>query len=348
MINGAPDEQQLDASSHEEVRALLQHPSVLELLLQDLTACTAQLHWHHLACRQQRETQQQQSRTPATRSSSSSSSSSSDGGGNIWRVISGGGSNGSIQGHSMQQQQQQLFKQQLRADLLAIPAFHQHPDMLQLLPSGQAYLDVAAAAESAAAAAAAAAADRSVVSGALQDTRWRVHACGCCSVMCHSLQAGFAEHAPHMHVLSAAAIRLVLELQLLAAAEHQRCQQRLLQHGIKPAALAHKMHELQVIAQLLVNSASLLHNLIKAAAQASGSCLPPAILQHAGLQALQALAAPLQQLQFFRGGCLLSYAKLHASENDGGGLGEACYALVTAACGPAPQDAAGEVCWIAR
>uniref|UniRef100_A0A383VL02 Uncharacterized protein n=1 Tax=Tetradesmus obliquus TaxID=3088 RepID=A0A383VL02_TETOB len=47
-----------------------------------------------------------------------------------------------------QQQQQQSGKQQLRADLLPIPAFHQHPDLLQLLPGGQAYLDKAAAGSS--------------------------------------------------------------------------------------------------------------------------------------------------------------------------------------------------------
>jgi hypothetical protein len=38
--------------------------------------------------------------------------------------------------------QQQYAKQQHRADLMSIPAFHE--DMLQLLPGGQAYLDAAA------------------------------------------------------------------------------------------------------------------------------------------------------------------------------------------------------------
>jgi hypothetical protein len=42
--------------------------------------------------------------------------------------------------------QQQQPSKQLRADLLPIPAFHRHQDMLQLLPGGQAYLDAASAA----------------------------------------------------------------------------------------------------------------------------------------------------------------------------------------------------------
>jgi hypothetical protein len=79
--------------------------------LQLLTAWTAELHKHHTAQQQQ----QQQLLPPGTAGASSS---------------------------MQQHKQQQPSKQQHRADLLSIPAFHQ--DMLQLLPGGQAYLDAAA------------------------------------------------------------------------------------------------------------------------------------------------------------------------------------------------------------
>jgi hypothetical protein len=79
---------------------LLRDPAVSELLLQLLAAHTMILHKDHVAHRQQR----QQQREPAAGSSSSSSNQS--------------------------QQRPAQGPKQLRADLLSIPAFHQHPDML--------------------------------------------------------------------------------------------------------------------------------------------------------------------------------------------------------------------------
>jgi hypothetical protein len=94
---------------------LLRDPAVSELLLQQLAGLTELLHKEHVAYRQQQRQQQQES---AADSSSS---------------------------RQLQQRSARGAKQQHRADLLSIPAFHRHMDMLQLLPGGQAYLDAAAA-----------------------------------------------------------------------------------------------------------------------------------------------------------------------------------------------------------
>jgi hypothetical protein len=187
------------------------------------------------------------------------------------------------QQHSEQQQASQPSKQH-RADLLPIPAFHQHQDMLQLLPGGQAYLDAAGKA--------AAASCEPVLAGA-PDVGFRAYMYGVALDIslhqsCVPQQSTLAVHrdAP---VLLAAAVRLVLELQLLAAAAVQRQQQQ--QHD----TMLDSPDEAPVY--LLQVSNSLLHNQIKAILQAGDSCLPPEVLQQAGLQLLQALAAPLQQLQ---------------------------------------------------
>jgi hypothetical protein len=71
-----------------------------------------------------------------------------------------------------------------------------------------------------------------------------------------------------------------------------------------------------------------------ALAQASGSCLPPDVLQQAGLQLLQALAAPLQQLQLSSEGHAMFMQKM-STELLHEHVSDACHALVTAACGPA-------------
>jgi hypothetical protein len=186
-----------------------------------------------------------------------------------------------------QQQQQQrqlqsgrLCRQQLQpADLLPIPAFHQ--EMLQLLPGGQAYVDATAPSG-----------DQS----SRQSTRTML-AYRCATALNIVMQqlldsaSRDTEHAGKQWlnkdapVLSAAAVQLVLELQLLAAGEMQRQRQQQQQLGT---------------AALLLNCNVLLTAQIKALAQIgydSSSCLPPEVLQQAGLQLLQALAAPLQQLQ---------------------------------------------------
>jgi hypothetical protein len=181
------------------------------------------------------------------------------------------------------QQQQQPSKQQLRADLLQTPAFHQHQDMLQLLPGGQAYLD----------------AMRRVVVAACGSSLLEKQCEHCfssaysfCSVLDVSLlhsckqQQGSSTDGCTSPALSAAAVRMVLELQLLAAAAVQRLPQ---QHGGNAGNSSHPF--------LLSLTSNALHRQIRACLQAGSSCQPPEVLQQAGLQLLQALAAPLQQLQ---------------------------------------------------
>jgi hypothetical protein len=222
-----------------------------------------------------------------------------------------------------QQRQQRQRQQQHRADLLPIPAFHQHQDMLQLLPGGQAWLD---------------AAGRATVhhssSQAINVHALLGHAGRCSYALSNSIMFSFATAADMQQfapVLSAAAVRLVLELQLLAAAEHQQWkQQQLLLQQVDESA------DSVAFGAMLSSSTRLLHTLIRAVAQASGSCLPPEVLQQAGLQLLQALAAPLQQLQLYGQSALSIWdEKQH--------IGEACHTLVTAACGPASEGVVGEV-----
>jgi hypothetical protein len=189
------------------------------------------------------------------------------------------------QDHSKQQQQQSLqsSKQQHRADLLPIPAFHQHPDMLQLLPGGQAYLDTVGQI-------AAAVRNRYIA----RDGWPKCSSRDIMLVVALELslrhicmpQQGSSRIDVSVPTLSAA-VQLVLEVHLLAASAVQCLQQQ-------PS-------EIEVVQnhpfQLLLASMSLLHNQIAAILQAGSSCLPPEVLQQAGLQLLQALATPLQQLQ---------------------------------------------------
>jgi hypothetical protein len=196
------------------------------------------------------------------------------------------------QHHSEQQQQQPLqsSKQQLRANLLPIPAFHQHQDTLQLLPGGQAYLDVAGHAVTAAAAADSGSASDILASylSRAQTTSASLNA----SLQYSSMrQQGSSVTTGNAPALSAAAVRLVLGLQLLAAGCVQRLQHQQQQRVVpEPQGSRHPF-------QLLLTSCVLQHRQLKAVLQASSSCLPPEVLQQAGLQLLQALAAPLQQLQ---------------------------------------------------
>jgi hypothetical protein len=74
---------------------------------------------------------------------------------------------------------------------------------------------------------------------------------------------------------------------------------------------------------------------IRALVATSRSCLPPEVLQQAGLQLLQALAAPLQQWHISRSGdsFLQNTAVAGALPPFGGTL----QWLVTAACGAEPK-----------
>jgi hypothetical protein len=238
---------------------LLRDPAVSELLLQLLAAHTAILHTDHVAHRQQQ-------RDAAAGSSSSSSS-----------------------GHS-QQRPAQGAKQQQRADLLYIPAYHQHPDMLQLLPGGQVYLEAARKQQQIG-----------------TDTQLQLLAKILPEV--RALQGmviaslGYTLDAQHggqavdvtAPVLSAAAVRLVLQLQLLAASFVQRRRATKQQQQQQQQQDAEMLEDVEV---LLVRNNYLLQMQIRAVLQCTGSSsLQPEVLQQAGLQLLQALAAPLQQLQ---------------------------------------------------
>uniref|UniRef100_A0A383VBS5 Uncharacterized protein n=1 Tax=Tetradesmus obliquus TaxID=3088 RepID=A0A383VBS5_TETOB len=154
-----------------------------------------------------------------------------------------------------------------------IPAFHEHQDML---PGGQAYLATAGCLPGAAAGDATLCVITTCMLAMALETTFKIRHV--------SQQQSSTTLDSNAAVLSAAAVRLLLELQLLAAGAVQRGRQP---HQRQPAR-----HD-----QLLQTSAALLQWHLKAALQAGRSCLPPEVLQQAGLQLLQALAAPLQQVQ---------------------------------------------------
>jgi hypothetical protein len=159
--------------------------------------------------------------------------------------------------------------------------------MLQLLPGGQAYLDAAAAWQQQQAGS-----DTQLLTKIVPEVR------ALQGLVIASL--GYTLDAQHdgqevdatAAVLSAAAVRLVLQLQLLAAS----CVQR--QRATKQQQQQQQQQEEQGVEDVLVRSNYLLHLIIRAVVQCTGgSSLQPEVLQQAGLQLLQALAAPLQQLQ---------------------------------------------------
>jgi hypothetical protein len=295
LLNAIRRQTQVDAGVADEVLRLQNDPTVAEMQLQLLTAWTAQLHKQHTA------QQQQQQLPPGTAGTSSSST----------------------QQH--QQQQQQPAKQQHRADLLSIPAFHE--DMLQLLPGGQAYLY--AAAEEAAG---------WELSGEASALKLREHVSACCQLingyLFRHIQsiAGQQQLSRHPLVVSGAAVWLALELLLLASGAVQRQRER--QQQQQQQALS---PEDQAITDTLVfQTRNMLGMQIKALVATSRSCLPPEVLQQAGLQLLQALAAPLQQWQLSRSGD--SFLRNAAAAGVLPILGDTLHVLVTAACGAEPAD----------
>jgi hypothetical protein len=159
--------------------------------------------------------------------------------------------------------------------------------MLPLLPGGQAYLDKAA-----------------LVSERADDD---IEACiertnTCATAIAVGLsnadqrQLGVA--AP---VLSDAAVKLVLELQLLTA-RTVRQQQLEAPSSLSSTAegrrLQHEAEDLllktNAVLQLQLSGVLLARN---SSSSSSSCCLPPELLQQHGLQLLQALAAPVQLLQ---------------------------------------------------
>jgi hypothetical protein len=235
---------QLDVEAMPLAATLLCDPAVTELLLQALAGHAMLFHKEHEDNISAQQQQQQQQRN--------------------------------IRGHSSM-----LSHKKHRADLLSIPAFHQHQDMLQLLPGGQVYLDAAAVLP--------------LATGASSHED-RMGACRSCAfgiiamLQANCTMPGSTGQALQGGgpLLSAAAFLLVLELQLLAAGAVQRLQT--LHHSSEDSVE-------QRPDRLLYACNVLLQGQIVAVLNAGGSCLPSEVLQQAGLQLLQALAAPLQQLQ---------------------------------------------------
>jgi hypothetical protein len=299
LLNSIGGHDQVDAGVSAQVLRLQSDPAVAEMQLQLLSTWTAQLHKHHTA--------QQQQQLSQGRAGASSSSS--------------------------QQQQQQSVKQHHRADLLSIPAFHQ--DMLQLLPGGQAYLD--AAAEEAAGWG---------LSGEANAVQLHTIASNYCHSINHYLNRHFESIAGQQQfsknaLLSTAAVPLMLELQLLASGavqrqreQHRQQQQQQQQQRRRQQALTQE--DLAITDQLALQSWHVLGGQIKLLVAASRSCLPLEMLQQAGLQLLQALAAPLQQWQLSRTGD--SFLRTAAAAGVLSLFGDTLHVLVTGACGAQPTQ----------
>jgi hypothetical protein len=296
LLSVMDEQQQFGAGVPAEVLMLQNDPAVALMQLQLLTAWTAELHKQHTA-----QQQQQQLLPPGTAGASS----------------------------SMQQHQQESAKQKHRADLLSIPAFHQ--DMLQLLPGGKAYLDAAAAE----AAGWGLTAEGNAV-------RLRIYA-GCC---CHTINQYLCRHmqsiagqqliSSNAQVVSGAAVRLLLELQLLACGAVQRQREQHRQRQRQQPQQQQRQQTLPpedqaVTDNFALQSWELLGLQIKALVATSRSCLPPEVLQQAGLQLLQALAAPLQQWQLSRRRD--SFFRNETANDALLPFGDTLLVLVTAACG---------------
>jgi hypothetical protein len=293
-------QKQVDAGVAAELLRLHNDPAVVEMQLQLLTAWTAELHKQHTAQQQQRQL------PPGT----------------------AGASTSSMQG------QQQPVRHERRADLLSIPAFHQ--DMLQLLPGGQGYLDVAA--------------ETAARWGEDSAFQLRTYASNCCNTINRCLESHRESIAGQQQIsrnplVSSAAVRLVLELQLLASGAVQRQREQLRQQ--------HQEQQQQQQMLTLEDQAStdkfalqtweISKWQIKALVVSSRSCLPPEVLQQAGLQLLQALAAPLQLWQLSSPGD--SFAATAVVTGMSPLFGDTLQGLVTAACGAEAtqsQDMIGE------
>jgi hypothetical protein len=225
------------------------------------------------------------------------------------------GSSSSSSGQGVSQQAGHSSKQ-LRVDRLPIPCFHGHQDMLQLLPGGQVYFDTAAA---------------MTASTFVGNT----HAAAEALLDKTSIYAAilvFAVNLAEQHefmdwrcpVLSDAFLCLVLELQLLAAwVVRQQLRQQQQGHS------SHQQASDTDAMLLKVNMLLLL--LLRVVLPASGSCLPPDLLQQHSLQLLPALAAPVQLLLL---SCRGSFAHLSSAAAVGEeSRREQMFALIAAAAG---------------
>jgi hypothetical protein len=279
----------LERSAVAPFKQLLMQPEVAELLLQVLATLTAALHQEHVREMQQ-QSSQPQSDTPSDIGSSSSSSTAD------------------AAGQDQNQQQQQQKQKLQRADLLPIPAFHK--DMASLLPGGQGFLQAAADGL------AALQGSRHDFMHALRDmalevvTTWQF----VLTQIVHSIvrRPGSQTLDSVEALLSPQGVTLLLQMQLLAAGrvarqsrlrqqqradkkskeKQQTRRQQQQKHEEEPDPCELNKH---LQASLLLRSSAVLAMVIKTAVRGGRSCLPPEVLQQAGLQLLQALAAPMQQ-----------------------------------------------------
>jgi hypothetical protein len=284
------------AAFSNQVQRLLLDPATAGMMLQQLAATIMVLHQQHSAQDQQEQLQQvvlehgamQQHRcsgasSPEIGSSSSSSSSSS--------------SNSSVDQAAPAQtgvgRQQRLLHHGPKADLSAIPAFHQ--GMVHVLPGLRALCDAAT--------------NVTRRSEASRVHNWGTQmmsargAARSALILADNLasrrMAGCQQLNSSSVVLSTAAVQMLLELQLLAAGLVQRLRQQV-QRGQQQQDLG--LSTRLQSAALLKHSAYLLREVIHAVAACrmpagSSSGLPPELLQQHGLLLLQALSAPLEQLQ---------------------------------------------------
>jgi hypothetical protein len=323
----------LERSAVEPFKQLLRQPEVSELLLQVLATLTAALHQEHV-WEMQQQSAQLQTATPSDTGSSSSSRAAT-----------------AAQDQNHQQQQQQKL---LRADLLPIPAFRQ--DMAALLPGGQGYLEAAAEGL------AALQGSRHDKMHALRDmalevvTTWQF----VLVQIVHSIvrRPGSQTLDSIEPLLSPQGVRLLLQMQLLAAGRVQRQsrlrQQQRAEKKNKEKKQARRQQQQQdeeeldprelnkcLQASLLIRSSSVLAVVIKTAVRGGRRCLPPEVLQQAGLQLLQALAAPMQQRLLSKAGdpFVEECGDLLGRESTGllyGAVLHTQYSLRAAACGLGP------------
>jgi hypothetical protein len=298
-LAGMRTDSQLQPAVRDQIALLLQDPATTELLLQLLTAQTVLL-------QRELDAEQQQLRSGSKDCSSSNAS----GVGPLGRQpkrsqcmhsptaaqqhcgSKGDSSSSPSSSRQAPAQQRQAPKNQPSEVALAISALQN--GMMQLLPVGaQQYVGAAAVLAAEQASRYANSRDKEVeqqitLACSLVDALF----CGL-ELTLKTIHAG-QQPCLNAPALQAAAVHLMLELQLVAAG----LVQRQLQHGQKAAGDSFNLMGL---------CCQMLESQIRAVLPASGSnSLPPVLLQQTGLQLLRALAAPVQQLQL-----LLAHQQQH-------------------------------------
>jgi hypothetical protein len=330
-------------SNSDALARMLSEPMVPVVLLQQLAALAMLLHEEHVSLLDVAEQQQQQQQQPALQSSSSSqpavssqsaSSSSSSQQANLGQSSSSSSSQqadpGQSSSSSSRQQadpgqssssssqqaepgRRQPSKQKFCADLLDVPPFHL--DMQQHRPdlASETYWDAARAYDWSSAGEkwllySQRAGEIVYALDILMRFRYWIHARS-------SQQQGFSWRS---WLMSTEVHKLALELQLLAAAFVQRQRRQ----GAVLDAVGYA-------GDLLVSSNRLHHDIILACMQHGLSRMPSGLLRQCGLQMLQALAAPVQQLLLQPGDAIGEYLRTAVH----GGQQQQLYALRVALSG---------------